>query len=107
MHPTHLFYITCGNKEEAQNIAKTAVEKRLAACVNVFSGVESYYIWDDRLQQDDEYILIGKTSDAMLPNLQALVLELHSYETPCFVTTKITGGNTEFMQWVEKMTKNT
>ncbi|HEY9746055.1 MAG TPA: divalent cation tolerance protein CutA, partial [Oculatellaceae cyanobacterium] len=56
--------VTCGTKEEAEHIARTTVEEALAACVNVLGGgglLRSFYIWEEKLQQDEEWLLIMKT----------------------------------------------
>jgi len=42
---------------EAQALARAIVEERLAACANI-SQVRSCYIWESRLNCDDEALLI-------------------------------------------------
>ena len=47
-------FITAGSVEEGQNIARTLVEERVAACVNIVSPIESVYRWQGKVQDDRE-----------------------------------------------------
>ena len=54
---------------DAAALAKTLVEERLAACVNVVPGVTSIYRWQGAVSQDREQQLIIKTATASLSAL--------------------------------------
>ncbi|MGQ9584443.1 MAG: divalent-cation tolerance protein CutA [Anaerolineae bacterium] len=95
-----LVVITCPSGEEAERIARTVVEERLAACVNVVPGVTSYYWWEGRVQQDAEWLLLAKTASARLEALTARVRELHSYEVPEVVALPIVGGSPGYLDWI-------
>jgi periplasmic divalent cation tolerance protein len=97
----NLVYITTGNKEEAKVIGKELVKSRLAACVNIIDHMNSIYLWEGKLQEDEETVLIAKTTSAMVSKLVARVKELHSYECPCVVTLPVSGGNPDFLEWIE------
>ncbi len=96
----NLVYITTGNKEEAKVIGKELVKSRLAACVNIIDHMNSIYLWEGKLQEDEETVLIAKTTSAMVPKLVARVKELHSYECPCVVALPVSGGNPDFLEWI-------
>jgi periplasmic divalent cation tolerance protein len=93
-------YITCGSQAEALNIGTALVEARLAACVNLLPGMISLYRWQGEVQQDQECVLIAKTTAACLPALTKQVQDLHSYELPCVVALPLVGGNPDFLQWI-------
>jgi periplasmic divalent cation tolerance protein len=95
-----LIYITCADRDEARRIGRQLVQKRLAACTNVFSGVESFFQWEGRLEQADETVLIAKTVNAKVPDLIEAVRALHSYTVPAVLVMPVTGGNSAFMDWV-------
>lgn len=67
---------------EASSLARDLVEHRLAACVNRFP-CHSTYRWEDDIVEDDEIVLLAKTTDARYTDLVDFVLEHHPYETPC------------------------
>ena len=74
--------ITAPSREVALALARTLVEERLAACVNLMPGVTSVYRWEGELAEDAEVLLVAKTTSARLPELTARVLELHPYDVP-------------------------
>jgi periplasmic divalent cation tolerance protein len=93
--------VTCATLEEARKIARDVVEKRLAACVNIVThAVESFYTWEGKLEDSSEYLLMMKTSEERLEELQKEVLELHSYDTPEFVVLPIVAGSEAYLKWV-------
>jgi periplasmic divalent cation tolerance protein len=93
--------VTCATLEEARKIARGVVEKRLAACVNIVThAVESFYRWEGKLENSSEYLLIMKTSEGRLAELQKEVVGLHSYDTPEFVVLPIVAGSEEYLGWL-------
>jgi len=95
-----LIYITAGNKDEAVMIGKALISDRLAACVNIIENMYSMYMWDGKLQDDKETILIAKTTKERVTDLIEKVTALHSYDCPCIVTLPVSDGNLAFLKWV-------
>ena len=71
---------TCPDRETAERIADALVEERLAACVNIVSGVASVYRWQGGIDRDDERLLIIKTSQDQMPALSEALPRLHPYD---------------------------
>ena len=88
------------NENEALTIANLAVQKNLAACGNIFPKMKSIYMWQNKLQNDNETLLILKTNSNKYPLLEKLILEKHSYEVPCILKIPISDGNKEYLKWV-------
>ncbi len=100
-----LVLVTCATLEEARKIAREVVEKHLAACVNVVThAIESFYTWEGKLESGSEYLLMMKTSEERLEELQKEVLRLHSYDTPEFIAVPIVGGSEAYLKWLEDVT---
>lgn len=97
---TRMVYMTASNMDEAAQIAKTLIHRRLAACVNIIDGVRSLYEWDGTVQDEPEVVLIAKTHTGCLPALVDAVKSQHSYECPCIVALAVSGGNNAFLDWV-------
>lgn len=68
--------------DAASDIARTLVEERLAACVNRLA-CESTYRWEGEIVEDDEVVLLCKTTDEGYAALAERVVELHPYDVPC------------------------
>ena len=83
-------------------LARTLVDERLAACVNVLPPMTSVYRWKGQVEQDREQQVIIKTTRDKLPALEARVKELHSYELPEFVVIAAGGGADAYLKWVEE-----
>ncbi|MEW6407377.1 MAG: divalent-cation tolerance protein CutA [Patescibacteria group bacterium] len=100
-----LIYITCKNQKEAQKIAKAVVDKKLAACANIFPKIKSYYRWHGKAVWDQERVLILKTKKANLNKVIKKVKGIHSYKIPCILAFEIKGGNKEYLNWLDKAFK--
>lgn len=99
------FYITAGSMEEAKKLATVLVEEKLAACVNVFPKIHSFFYWQGKAQSEEEVLLVGKTKSTLVDELVEVVKKNHSYELPCVITWEIEGGNPPFLEWIENETK--
>ena len=100
-----LIYITAKDKDEARRIGRALVEERLAACVNVFDGVNSMYWWEGKVQDEAEAVLVAKTKESLVPDLAERVKSLHSYSCPCIVSLPIVNGNQDFLDWIGRETR--
>ena len=76
---------TIGADADAAGLARTLVEERLAACVNILPAMNSIYRWKGKVEEDREQQLIIKTRKETLPALEARLRQLHPYELPEFI----------------------
>jgi periplasmic divalent cation tolerance protein len=98
-------YVTAGSAEEAERIARTLVEERLAACVNLLGGIVSIYRWGGAVQRDAEVAFIAKTRRELFDALAARVRALHGYEVPCIVAWPIDSGDAAYLDWIAAETR--
>jgi len=92
---------TCGSAKEARRIARTLVEKRLAACGNILQApVRSIYRWKGKVESAKEYLLVIKTSRRRFAALRETVKRLHSYDVPEIIALPIIEGSSEYLKWV-------
>ena len=96
----NFIYMTAGSKDEARKIATELVISRLAACVNVLDNMNSFYFWEGKVQDDQEVVMIAKTTEARVPELVEKVKSMHSYDCPCIVSIPILEGNQTFLDWI-------
>ncbi len=95
-----LVFVTVGNAEEVSRIARTLVEEKLVACVNIIPGIRSVYWWKGEICTEDECLLSMKTRDSLLEALRDRVVELHSYEVPEIVSFPIGQGLPAYLEWI-------
>ena len=95
-------FVTCGSAEEASRIARSVVDARMAACVNILgSPIESVYRWKGMVENAKEFLLIMKTTGARFEGLHRLIKALHSYEVPEIIAIPIAGGSPSYLSWLE------
>src|SRR5215469_11151141 len=73
---------TAGSADEARKLAQALVERRLAACVNIVSQIESVYRWQGKVASAAEWLLLIKTTASAFDDLCVAIRALHSYEVP-------------------------
>lgn len=91
---------TTQNIDEAKAIAKTLIENKMAACINIVPKIISIYEWENSIQNDKEALMIIKTSDDMAEIAKNTILELHSYTLPEVIFLDVTDGNKDYIDWV-------
>ena len=97
--------VTCGSEEEALSIARTLVEERLAACVNLVSPVRSIYRWEGKIWDEKEWLLIIKTQKQRFEELERKVKSLHSYSVPEIIGLPIIEGSSSYLYWLKETTQ--
>jgi periplasmic divalent cation tolerance protein len=101
MAPTPMIvYVTVGSTEEAHTIARDVVERKLAACANILPGMTSIYRWEGAIQEDNETVLILKSTADNIATLTEAIKETHTYDCPCIIALSIESGNTDFLNWI-------
>lgn len=93
---------TCGNDEDAKALAQVLVERRLAACVNAISKVASTYRWKGKVQQDQETLLIIKTTAPRLAALEQTIREHSKYELPELIALPVEAGGADYLAWIRE-----
>ena len=97
-------YVTAP-EEEAVDLAKTLVEERLVACVNLVPGLRSIYWWQGKVEDEPEVLCIMKTRSNLFESLRDRVRELHSYEVEEIIALPILAGNLPYLDWIKENTK--
>jgi periplasmic divalent cation tolerance protein len=88
------------DSECAQLIARTLVEARLAACVNLLPAVQSIYRWQGQIEEATEITLLIKTTSQQVDSLQKAIVKLHPYDVPEIIATPIVAGYAPYLQWI-------
>jgi periplasmic divalent cation tolerance protein len=90
---------TVGSLPAAQALAREILAARLAACVQLDSGISSLYRWKGRLCEEPEVRLVIKTLPSCQPALLSLFAEHHPYELPQF-TAMAMKASPAYFDWV-------
>ena len=90
--------------KKARQLAGLLVSKRLAACVQILSGLESHYRWRGKKETAKEVLLLIKTKASAYKKLEKTLLKNHPYEVPEIVCLPITKGSKTYLDWIKKET---
>ena len=85
----------------AFNLARSLVERRLAACANVLAPATSFFRWDGRLEEATEIPVILKTTDERYEEFERALRALHPYDTPEILAFDPVRGLPAYLAWVE------
>lgn len=100
---THIVVlITTSSGQEAEVIGKALVESRLAACVNISTGVRSLFWWQGAIEHQEEVLMLVKSRSDLLPSIIEIVRGLHSYTVPEVVALPILAGSPDYLAWVDE-----
>lgn len=97
--PIHIVLVT-SPVEAAATLAEALVREHHAACVNIVPKITSVYRWQDKVQRDDEALLIIKAPAADFEKLKLAILALHPYELPEIIAVNPTEGHAPYLDWV-------
>ena len=97
--------MTASSPEEADLISNSLLEKKLIACSNIISDMKSTFWWKGNIRNENEVMIIAKSTKAHLDNIIADVKSLHSYDVPEILAIQILGGNPDYLDWMIEETK--
>lgn len=95
--------VTAASRAEAEAIATSLVQSRLAACVSLLP-IHSIYTWQGELHKEEEWQLLIKTDLARFSTLETKIRELHSYEVPEIIVIPIIAGSQSYLKWLSQVT---
>ena len=93
---------TVASDAEANRLATTLIEERLAACVQVSGPLHSVYRWKGEVSSATEWLCTAKTVAERLPEVLTRIKALHSYEQPEIIATPITAGDQGYLDWLRQ-----
>lgn len=103
-HETIVIFSTAP-PEESEKMARSLVERRLVACVNVMP-IRSYYRWRGEFCDDQEHLLIAKTKKEKVEEVVAAIKAMHAYEVPEIIALPVIAGHVPYLEWVHQETQN-
>jgi len=84
----------------AQELARTLIERRLAACVSVLAQCTSLYRWRGVVEDATEVPVLIKTTAGRYAELESALRILHPYELPEIVAVPVARGLPAYLEWV-------
>lgn len=101
-----LILSTVPTDERGEALARTLVEERLVACVNLCAASTSVYRWKGRVERDQEQLLVMKTRRTLIEAVRERLHQLHPYDLPEFVVVAVEAASAAYLAWVSAETRS-
>lgn len=98
-----LVITSCANRNDADKLSLALLEKKLAACASVVSGVRAHYWWKGKIESDNEAVILIKTEASKLESLEVQIKDEHSYRNPEIIVLPIKGGSESYLNWISEV----
>ena len=95
---------TVGSAGEGESLARSIVENKLAACVQILPQMTSVYFWEGKVQSEPEHLLLIKTLEEKFDELSAFIRERHSYKVPEIVAIPAEKVSDDYLRWMRDVT---
>ena len=95
-----LVLTTTPNSEEAERLARSIVDEKLAACVQILPQMTSVYFWEGAVQTESEHLLLIKTLEEKFDALSEFIRTHHSYEVPEIVAIEAEKVSESYLKWL-------
>lgn len=96
---------TVSSHKEGESIAEKLVEAKMAACVNILPKMTSIYRWDNKINKENEFLLIIKTAEYLEQEVYDFIRANHSYEVPEIITLNIKNIDKKYSDWLNSSIK--
>ena len=93
---------TTETKDDAEKIAETLVDKRMAGCVQIIGPITSIYRWKGKIEKAEEWLCQIKTKRELYNEVEETILKTHTYEMPEIVSIPIIAGSKKYLQWLNR-----
>ncbi len=98
-HQLRMFYVTFPDREVATEVAEHLVASNIVACANICAPHESVYLWQDKMENQQEVAVFFKLNHANLERFTSQLGERHPYDVPCVVEVSISAANENYLAW--------
>jgi len=95
-----LILTTTDTPASARRIASALVQAHEAACVNIIAGIRSVYHWEGKECDEEECLLLIKSSSEKFEAVRDRILHLHPYQVPEIISLAIHEGDPAYLKWL-------
>jgi periplasmic divalent cation tolerance protein len=96
--------VFCAMPDEAtaDHIATMLVEKQAAACCSIVPQIRSIYRWQDKIEAQDEFLVIIKSVAQNFTQIERIIKEHHPYDVPEILSVKAHQGHEPYLNWINQ-----
>lgn len=98
--PVVVVMVSTANQDEASKIADLVVQSRLVACASTIPTIRSTYWWEGKIVNEQETLILMKTTSDKVLELQEAIRKVHSYKVPEIIAISVEHGFRPYLDWV-------
>jgi len=96
-----LILTTSPDAETAERIGRALVAEKLAACVSILPPMRSIYRWKGKIEDNNEQMLVIKSTKERFPAIMERIKALHPYELPEIIAVPVADGLPDYLSWLQ------
>ncbi|MDO8660475.1 MAG: divalent-cation tolerance protein CutA [Candidatus Woesearchaeota archaeon] len=97
-----ILYVPCSSMVDAKKMSSVLLEQKLVSCVNIFDSVTSMYFWEGKIAEENEVLLVAKTTIKLVSQARAVIEKIHSYSIPCILVMS-SEVNQKYSDWMHSV----
>jgi periplasmic divalent cation tolerance protein len=86
--------------EAAQSLARSLIEQKLAACIQLSNGIQSIYRWEGKICEESEVLLFAKTTVNQWTAISSFIQKNHPYDLPEILAFTPERYSVQYGEWV-------
>jgi periplasmic divalent cation tolerance protein len=92
-------WTTTAQRADADQLARGAIEARLAVCAQVDGPITSYYHWEGKMERTEEFRIWFKYMPANASVLNSWIHHHHPYPTPQWIEVAAENVGEKYLSW--------
>ena len=85
-----------------KKISIDLVNKRLSPCTHIIKDIESFYLWNAGVVNDNENLLLIKCNDRDVEDIKTIIYTSHNYTVPEIISHKFNIVSEKYKKWFDK-----
>ena len=94
-----LIKTTTDSRKNAKVIIDAILSAKLSPCVQLVGNVESFYVWNEEVENNLEYLILIKCDSDNEQEVVSVILNSHTYEVPEIIASDFDILNPDYASW--------
>ncbi|ELQ76536.1 Divalent cation tolerance-related protein, partial [Trachipleistophora hominis] len=91
------------DENETNLILESLLRKKLIACAQKIQRVESTYVWNGKIENEEEIQVKMTTFNRCVPSIENIITKMHSYSFYQFIAVRLEYVNEKYIEWMRQV----
>lgn len=102
--PALIVFCTHPDTTQAKALGRHLLAEQLAACVQLLPPMTSLYVWEGKVQEDSETLMLMKSRQHLWPMLECAICARHPYDVPQLIAVSVVEIHEPYQTWLTQHT---